>query len=78
MSNAAISIRDVTKSFGTNKAVDDLQLDVPEGSLCGFLGPNGAGKTTTIRMIMSIFYPDNGSIDVLGSDALHNKDGTKM
>ncbi len=52
----------------------DLSLDVPEGSLCGFLGPNGAGKSTTIRMIMSIIYPDSGEVNVLGSDALHNKD----
>jgi ABC-2 type transport system ATP-binding protein len=64
----------VSKSFGATQAVRGLDLDVPRGSLCGFLGPNGAGKSTTIRMIMSIIYPDTGSIDVLGSSALKNKD----
>ena len=64
----------MSKSFGSTRAVCDLDLDVPRGSLCGFLGPNGAGKSTTIRMIMSIIYPDSGSIEVLGSSALQNKD----
>jgi len=71
---AAIAIHNVSKTFGSTKAVRDLSLKVPQGSLCGFLGPNGAGKSTTIRMIMSIIYPDAGSITVLGSDALHHKD----
>jgi ABC-2 type transport system ATP-binding protein len=74
VSEHSISIRRVNKSFGSTHAVRDLDLDVPRGSLCGFLGPNGAGKSTTIRMIMSIIYPDNGSIEVLGSSALKNKD----
>ena len=74
MTEYAIRIRKVNKRFGSTHAVRDLDLDVPAGSLCGFLGPNGAGKSTTIRMIMSIIYPDSGSIDVLGSSALANKD----
>jgi ABC-2 type transport system ATP-binding protein len=69
----AIVIRGVSKSFGRTQAVRDLDLIVPAGSLCGFLGPNGAGKSTTIRMVMSIIYPDSGTIEVLGRDALHNK-----
>lgn len=64
----------MSKSFGQTQAVRDLHLDVPRGSLCGFLGPNGAGKSTTIRMIMSIIYPDAGTIEVLGGNALANKD----
>ncbi|MHC4976010.1 MAG: ABC transporter ATP-binding protein [Planctomycetota bacterium] len=75
MGNNAITIRGVTKRFGEDKiAVDELDLVVPEGSLCGFLGPNGAGKTTTIRMVMSIFPPDGGEIEVLGKTALDAKD----
>lgn len=70
----SISIRGVSKSFGETHAVRELNLDVPRGSLCGFLGPNGAGKSTTIRMVMSIIYPDRGTIDVLGGSALQNKD----
>ncbi|MHC4082427.1 MAG: ABC transporter ATP-binding protein [Planctomycetota bacterium] len=74
MAEASIELRGVNKSFGATHAVRDLDLVVPRGSLCGFLGPNGAGKTTTLRMIMSIIYPDSGSVDVLGGNALRSKD----
>ncbi len=74
MSDAAIRIVNVTKRFGRTVAVDGLDLVVPRGTLCGFLGPNGAGKSTTIRMIMSIIYPDSGTIEVLGGSALGAKD----
>lgn len=74
MSEPAIRLRGVNKTYRTNRAVCDLDLDVPTGSVCGFLGPNGAGKSTTIRMIMSIIYPDSGTIEVLGKNALSNKD----
>lgn len=63
----AVEIREVTKRFGKQIAVDDLSLVVPERSIYGFIGPNGSGKTTTLRMIMRIFHPDSGSIQVLGS-----------
>jgi len=62
----AVQIRDVTKTFGSLTAVDDLTLTVPEGSVYGFIGPNGSGKTTTMRMITNIFHPDRGSIHVFG------------
>jgi len=75
VASAAIEIRGVSKTFGRFKAVDHLDLTVPEGSLCGFLGPNGAGKTTTIRMIMAIIFPDDGVISVLGHpSAVESKD----
>jgi len=67
MDTAAITIRDVAKSFGEFRAVDGITLDIPLGDIFGFLGPNGAGKTTTIRMIMDILRPDSGEIRVLGS-----------
>ncbi|MBC8201758.1 MAG: ATP-binding cassette domain-containing protein [Planctomycetes bacterium] len=72
--NEAIALTSVCKSFGETKAVVDLDLSIPEGSLCGFLGPNGAGKSTTIRMIMSIIHADSGSTQVLGTTALAAKD----
>jgi ABC-2 type transport system ATP-binding protein len=72
--DAAISLVGVEKRFGHKRAVAGLELHVPKGSLCGFLGPNGAGKSTTIRMIMSIIYPDSGSVRVLKDSALANKD----
>jgi len=62
----AIVLEGVVKRFGDFTAVDDLSLEVPEGSIYGFLGPNGAGKTTTLRMMIGIFYPDAGRISVLG------------
>ncbi|HET7451324.1 MAG TPA: ATP-binding cassette domain-containing protein [Thermoanaerobaculia bacterium] len=62
----AIEVEHVTKAFGRFKAVDDLSLSVPKGTIFGLLGPNGAGKTTTIRMVMDITAPDSGSIRVLG------------
>jgi len=63
----AISIQDVSKTFGEKVAVTGLSLKIPAGSLHGLIGPNGAGKTTTIRMILNIYAPDTGRIDVLGS-----------
>ena len=67
-----VEIQNVTKSFGSFVAVNDLSLAVPQGSIYGFIGPNGSGKTTTLRMIMRIYHPNSGSgnIRVLGMDAL--------
>ena len=62
----AIELRQVSKSFGKFRAVDDLSIAVPAGTIFGLLGPNGAGKTTTIRMIMDITAPDSGSVELLG------------
>ncbi|MBL6764129.1 MAG: ATP-binding cassette domain-containing protein [Verrucomicrobiae bacterium] len=62
----AVRLSGVTKTFGKQVAVDDLSLEVPEGSIYGFIGPNGSGKTTTIRMILHIFHPDSGAVEVLG------------
>jgi ABC-2 type transport system ATP-binding protein len=71
----AIKIRGVRKTFGPKVAVENLDLDIPEGCLMGFIGPNGAGKTTTIRMVMSIIFPDKGEISVLGkASAVESKD----
>jgi ABC-2 type transport system ATP-binding protein len=65
----AIEARGVTKTFGHVTAVNDLSLTVPQGSVYGFIGPNGSGKTTTMRMIVNIFYPDQGTIRVFEQDA---------
>jgi ABC-2 type transport system ATP-binding protein len=63
---SAVELENVTKTFGTHTAVDDLTLTVPAGCVYGFIGPNGSGKTTTLRMIMNIFYPDRGTVRVFG------------
>lgn len=62
----AIEVRNISKTFATVRAVDDLSLEVGHGEIFGLLGPNGAGKTTTIRMILDIIKPDGGQISVLG------------
>ena len=64
-----LELRNVTKDYGSFRAVDDVSFSLPEGSICGFLGPNGAGKTTTIRMILEILKPTSGSISVLGNSS---------
>lgn len=61
-----ISLKNLSKSYGLARAVDDLSLSVKQGEFFGFLGPNGAGKTTTIRMITGAMEPDHGSVEVVG------------
>jgi ABC-2 type transport system ATP-binding protein len=67
-SDTAISIRDLSKSFGKKQAVYRLNLDIPVGSFYGLVGPNGAGKTTTLNMAIGILQPDAGTISVFGQD----------
>ncbi len=71
MSDDVLVLSGVTKSFASHCAVSELSLQVPRGSVFGLLGPNGAGKTTTLRMVMNIFAPDAGRIEILGRPADH-------
>jgi ABC-type multidrug transport system ATPase subunit len=64
----AVEVKNLSKSFGEVKAVNNISFDVEEGSIFGLLGPNGAGKTTTLRMIYGVLRPDSGSVRVLGVD----------
>ncbi|MGF2412131.1 ABC transporter ATP-binding protein [Ferruginibacter sp.] len=61
-----LELHNLKKYFATQKAVDDISMSIPKGSIFGLLGPNGAGKTTLIRMITGIFYPDAGDIILKG------------
>lgn len=61
-----IDVKQLTKRFGTTKAVDDVSFSADKGRIFGLLGPNGAGKTTTIRMINYIIQADQGSITIQG------------
>ena len=63
-----IQIKGVSKSFGSNRAVDGLTFNVRQGEVVGFLGPNGSGKTTTMRLLTSFYTPDSGSILINGVD----------
>ena len=69
MTAPAIRLLGVSKAFAGHRAVSDLSLEVSRGVVFGLLGPNGAGKTTTLRMVMNVFAPDAGSIEVLGGPA---------
>jgi ABC-2 type transport system ATP-binding protein len=71
LSEPAVSLRGVSKSFAGHAAVVDLSLDIPRGSIFGLLGPNGAGKTTTLRMVLNILGPDTGRIEILGRPSDH-------
>ena len=62
----AVRTAGLTKRFGTQLAVDGIDLLVPRGAVYGFLGPNGSGKTTTIRMLLGLVNPTAGEIEVLG------------
>lgn len=58
----------LTKAFGREKAVVDLDMNIKKGEIYGFLGPNGAGKTTTIRMLLGLMKPTSGAIHIFGED----------
>ena len=64
----AIAVRNLTKLYGTEKAVNDISFDVKTGEILGFLGPNGAGKTTTMKIITCYMPPTSGTVEVEGLD----------
>ena len=65
----AVRLESAAKSFGAKLAVNDLDLAVPTESIYGFVGPNGSGKTTTLRLMLRIYQPDSGRVEVLGADS---------
>lgn len=62
MNTSIVSVQHVSKTYGTKKVLDDVCIEVPQGSIYGLLGPNGAGKTTLIRIINQITGPDEGTV----------------
>ncbi len=74
MTELAIETHDLVKIFGTERAVDGINLAIERGGVHGFLGPNGAGKTTAIRMLATLLRPDEGSATVLGHDIVKDAD----
>ena len=67
-----LEMKNVTKTFGKFKALDDLTLTVPKGSVYGLVGPNGAGKSTAIRLMTGIYRPDSGSVTMEGLPIYEN------
>jgi len=69
----AVKTSDLVKDFNGLKAVDHLNLEVPEGAIYGFLGPNGSGKTTTLKMLTGMTKPTSGTIEILGVPMVFGK-----
>ncbi|MFT6053503.1 MAG: ABC-2 type transport system ATP-binding protein [Roseivirga sp.] len=73
MSKLIIQTTELDFYFNTFKALDKVNLNVPEGSIYGFLGPNGAGKTTTIRILLDLFHSQPGQVRLFGKELRSNK-----
>lgn len=67
-----IEVRDLTKTYGTHRAIDHISFTVKKGEVVGFLGPNGAGKSTTMKIITGFMAPSSGSASVAGFDVFEN------
>ncbi|HEV7635264.1 MAG TPA: ABC transporter ATP-binding protein [Bradyrhizobium sp.] len=78
ISDIAIDVRGLSKSFGGREVVHDLSMQVKRGTIYGFLGPNGSGKTTTIRMLCGLLTPDRGEGTCLGYDIRRDADKIKL
>ena len=78
MSEQAIVTENLSKSFGAQTAVAELNLRIQPGAVYGFLGRNGAGKTTTMRMLLGLMWPTKGSARVLGLDPANEADLMKI
>lgn len=68
-----IETRKLTKCYGKNRGIIDLDLTVDEGEFFGFIGPNGAGKSTTIRTLLGLIYPTSGEAKIFGKDIIRDK-----
>jgi ABC-2 type transport system ATP-binding protein len=65
-----IEVKDLTKAYGNNPAIDKISFSVPKGTILGLLGPNGAGKTTTMRILTTSLAPTSGKATVAGFDVV--------
>lgn len=77
MSDLAVDVRGLNKSFGPRHVVQDVSIQVEKGRITGFLGPNGSGKTTTLRMLCGLLTPDSGEGRVLGLDFRQDAEAVK-
>ena len=72
-----LKIHGLKKKFKNFQALDGLDMEIEEGALYGFVGPNGAGKTTAIRIMTGLLLPDEGSVEIAGSDVFKNREAVK-
>ncbi|HEY3341476.1 MAG TPA: ABC transporter ATP-binding protein [Anaerolineae bacterium] len=72
-----VSVKGLTKRFGTFTAVNNISFEVYPGEVVGYLGPNGSGKTTTIRMLCGLLHPSAGSATILGKDIVRDAESIK-
>ena len=68
MSAPIIDISDLTKTYGRDRGIDRVSLEVEEGEIFGFIGPNGSGKSTTIRVLLNLIFPTGGNARIMGMD----------
>lgn len=65
-----IEFKNLTKTYGKARGIENISFNVEEGEIFGFIGPNGAGKSTAIRTMLSIIYPTSGSVSIFGKDSV--------
>jgi len=70
LQSMSVKVQNLSKLYGSQRAVDNISFDIPDGQVIGFLGPNGAGKSTTMKMIAGFIEPNAGSIEVCGIPVL--------
>lgn len=70
MSDIVVSVKNLSKKFGDNIAINNVSFSIKKGKIIGLIGPDGAGKTTLIRLLLGLLVPTSGTIDVLGIDPI--------
>lgn len=78
MSSPAIQITDLTKRYGKDRGIENVNLQVEEGEIFGFIGPNGAGKSTTIRVLLNLLFPTSGEARIMGMDVVRDSKEIKL
>ena len=73
----AIEIKNLTKVYGKNRGIKDINISVKEGEIYGFIGPNGSGKSTTIKTLLNFIYPTSGEALIFGMDSVKESEKIK-
>jgi len=74
----AVVVENLTKQFGSVKAVDNISFKIPAGSIFGFLGPNGSGKSTTLRILCGVLHPTSGAVTVNGKNVVRETEAVRQ